>query len=183
MATKNSVKTYEEPAVAVLEEPPPTKDLPPEITPLVVTPASFITPKASDVGTHLRGPLMIGNPGEAGIALLGKRAHLNAATAGGTFSGFAVKFPPNSILTTIYVSILTTFNGTTPSISFGRTVNGVEFGALTALTAAPGTIKLDVTAILQPANIVYISAILTGSTVGEAAILMVYSGAPLKTWQ
>src|SRR5262249_45271323 len=142
---------------------------------------NLASPRATAVGTHLRSPLMVGNPGEGGIALLTKRASLQASV--GDFSGFLVKFPTGSVLLNIYVSIITPFNGTTPTLSFGKTASGTEFGGPVDLTQTSRTVAIPVTALVAPTYSLFMSAALGGATTGEAAIAMVYSGLPLKAWQ
>jgi hypothetical protein len=165
----------------VVLPPEPKLEEPPEITPRAVTQSSFVSPRAVEPVTHLRSPLMVGAPGEAGLALLAKRGYFNYTI--GTFNGVLVKFSPTSVLLTIYTSILVPFNGTTPTVRYGSTTTGTEFGAAVDLTQAQGTYKLDITKLIYPSYSLYINAILTGATAGEVIITMVYSGTPAKIWQ
>jgi hypothetical protein len=159
----------------------PPAEPPAEPQQLAVTQASFASPKAGDLGTHLRNPLMIGNPGEAGVVLLAKRGYFAASI--GTFSGVLVKFPPTSVLLKIYVTILTPFNGVTPVLAFGKTPTGSEFGGPVDLTQTQRTIEIPITALVYPTYSLYMNATIGTATVGECIITMVYSGTPLKTWQ
>jgi hypothetical protein len=148
------------------------------ITPLAVSGVNDLQldPDAV-IGTRFTGPVMSGAPedGAAGVAVLHKRAKITFAH--GNFS-VPVRFPASTILLNYIIQIQQSYNGTTPKINLGNTLNGVDIVS-TDVSVAPTQVFGNF-GILGSTWTIYLSQVVTGATTGKATVMITYS-VPART--
>jgi hypothetical protein len=168
-------------ATATVIPPPATKPAAPEAPALLAVGGlgDLLDPDAIQ-GTRFSGPLLSGaaEDGAAGIVILHKRAKITFSH--GNFS-VPIRFPPSTILDKYLVQLQQTYNGTTPKINIGTTLNGLDV-ANVDVSVAPTQLQNPIATILPGSWTLYLSQVLGGSTAGKATVLIYYS-VPAKTVQ
>jgi hypothetical protein len=143
------------------------------VTPFAVGSLDELTidPDAVQGSRHF-GPILSGDPadGTAGIAVLHKRAKITFAN--GNFS-VPVRFPPSTILFNYIIQIQQSYNGTTPKINLGNTLNGVDIVS-TDVSVAPTQVFGNF-GILGSTWTIYLSQVVTAATTGKATVMITYS--------
>jgi hypothetical protein len=149
---------------------------PPVVTKLAV-PSSIddltLDPDAI-LGSRSSGPLLSGAPedGAAGIATLHKRAKMTFAN--GSFS-IPVRFPASSILLQMVAQIQQSYNGLTPKLNLGNTLNGLDIASVD-LSVAPTQVFNNITSVLGSNSTIYVSQVVgAGNTAGKCTLLISYS--------
>lgn len=176
VATKPVEPKHEEHKHEELKPPVREPDAPPRvIAPLAIASIDDLSIDPDAVqGSRHNGPLLSGAPedGAAGIAMLHKRVKILFSY--GSFS-IPVRFPPSAILTTFVVQIQQSYNGVTPKLNLGTTLNGVD-SASVDLSVAPIQVFTNVASVLPSNWTMYLSQALgAGNTAGKCTALISYS--------